>query len=69
MGIHFQGFYKDRISKRRVEIPKKWNLDDIYLCEETIDALEGSIGVIEYGIDYIFKETNGEDGASKALLQ
>ncbi|AMD19624.1 HCL527Wp [Eremothecium sinecaudum] len=46
---------KDNIQKKHIEVPEDWNADDIYLCEETIKALQGSLGAVEYGVDSIFK--------------
>ncbi|AGO14233.1 AaceriADL265Wp [[Ashbya] aceris (nom. inval.)] len=50
----------DRIQKKQLEVPDEWNVGDIYLCRGTIEALQGSIGALECGVDSIF------DGPSTA---
>lgn len=38
-----------------VEVPDDWPSGDIYLCSETVEALEGVVGAIEDGVDLIFE--------------
>lgn len=39
----------------QLEVPDNWPSGDIYLCSETIQALEGVVGAIEDGVDLIFE--------------
>ncbi|PRT56373.1 Histone deacetylase HOS3 [Wickerhamiella sorbophila] len=38
-----------------LEVPDTWPSGDIYLCSDTVKALEGVIGAIENGVDLIFE--------------
>lgn len=46
----------EKLAKRELEVPDDWHYGDIYLCQGTIDALEGNLGAIETTIDDLFNQ-------------
>lgn len=58
----------EKLAHKQVEVPDDWNVGDIYLSQQTIAALEGSIGALETGIDSIFQGSSQEDTANRAFV-
>lgn len=44
-----------KLQNGQLEIPDNWNSGDIYLSLDTLQAIQGTIGAIEMGVDTIFK--------------
>ncbi|SCU82882.1 LADA_0C08482g1_1 [Lachancea dasiensis] len=52
----------------QVEVPESWNVGDIYLSRQTIDAVQGSIGALEVGVDSIFRGSSAEETSNRAFV-
>lgn len=49
------------------EVPKKFHEGDLYLCSESLDALEGALGGVCEAIDAVFGNNNGPKRAFVAI--
>lgn len=56
------------LERGEVEVPSNWNAGDIYLSSSTLEALEGSIGALETGIDSIFTGPSPEHISNRAFV-
>lgn len=57
-----------KLSKGQIEVPDKWNSGDIYLSPTTINALCGTVGAIETGIDTIFSGPSPEQICNRTFV-
>lgn len=57
-----------KLAKGEVEVPDAWNAGDIYLSSKTIEALQGSIGALETGVDSIFHGPSPEHISNRAFV-
>lgn len=57
-----------KLLKGEIEVPDTWNSGDIYLSSKTIQALQGTIGAIETGVDSIFKGPSPEHISNRAFV-
>lgn len=58
----------EKLANGEIEVPDSWNSGDNYLSSETIEALEGSIGALETGVDSIFKGPSQEHISNRAFV-
>lgn len=58
----------EKLAKGEIEVPDSWNAGDIYLSSKTIDALQGSIGALETGVDSIFRGPSPEHISNRAFV-
>ncbi|SCV05738.1 LANO_0H14092g1_1 [Lachancea nothofagi CBS 11611] len=56
------------LDRCQVEVPESWNVGDIYLSQQTIDAVQGSIGALEIGVDSIFHGPSVEETSNRAFV-
>ncbi|KAH8911324.1 Arginase/deacetylase [Coniochaeta sp. PMI_546] len=49
------------------ETPKKFHEGDLYLCSESLDALEGALGGVCEAVDAVFNNSNGPKRAFVAI--
>ncbi|SCV03798.1 LAME_0H13300g1_1 [Lachancea meyersii CBS 8951] len=56
------------LDRCEVEVPAAWNVGDIYLSRQTIQALQGSIGALEIGVDSIFNGPTVEETSNRAFV-
>lgn len=57
-----------KLSRGEIEVPDNWNSGDIYLSSNTINALRGTIGAIETGIDTIFSGPSPEQICNRTFV-
>ncbi|QLG70450.1 hypothetical protein HG535_0A03890 [Zygotorulaspora mrakii] len=57
-----------KLAKQAIEVPDSWNSGDNYLSSKTIEALEGSIGALETGVDSIFSGPSPEHISNRAFV-
>ncbi|KAK5774046.1 histone deacetylase PWA37_001052 [Arxiozyma heterogenica] len=57
-----------KLSEGQIEVPDDWNSGDIYLSPTTINALCGTIGAIETGIDTIFSGPSPEHICNRTFV-
>lgn len=55
-----------KLQNGQLEIPDNWNSGDIYLSLNTLNAIQGTIGAIEMGIDTIFKPVSSSSSSSSS---
>ncbi|QLL30892.1 hypothetical protein HG536_0A07070 [Torulaspora globosa] len=58
----------EKLAKGEIEVPDTWNAGDIYLSSKTIEALQGSLGALEIGVDSIFKGPSPEHVSNRAFV-
>lgn len=58
----------EKLAKGEIEVPDSWNSGDIYLSSKTIEALQGSIGALETGVDSIFEGPSPEHVSNRAFV-
>lgn len=61
----------EKLERGEIEVPSNWNAGDIYLSSKTIEALRGTIGALEMGVDTIFQVPHGaspEDVSNRAFV-
>lgn len=58
----------EKLAKGEIEVPDSWNSGDIYLSSKTIEALQGSVGALETGVDSIFKGPSAEHISNRAFV-
>lgn len=59
---------QELLEQHKVEVPADWNVGDIYLSRQTIEALQGSIGALETGVDSIFSGPSVEQTSNRAFV-
>lgn len=57
-----------KLANGEIEVPSSWNAGDIYLSSRTIQALQGSIGALETGVDSIFKGPSVDHISNRAFV-
>ena len=45
---------KDKLTQGIVEVPADFHQGDLYLCEESLEDLEGCLGAVYDGVDSVF---------------
>lgn len=58
----------EKLAKGEIEVPDSWNSGDIYLSSKTIEALQGSVGALECGVDSIFEGPSPEHISNRAFV-
>ncbi|EDO15518.1 hypothetical protein Kpol_479p6 [Vanderwaltozyma polyspora DSM 70294] len=58
----------EKLAKGEIEVPASWNAGDIYLSSRTIEALQGSIGALETGVDSIFSGPSPDHISNRAFV-
>lgn len=57
-----------KLARGEVEVPDNWNAGDIYLTSRTIEALQGTIGAVETGVDSIFSGPSLEHISNRVFV-
>ncbi|KAI6247574.1 Histone deacetylase HOS3 [Erysiphe necator] len=50
------------------EIPAKLHEGDLYLCSESLNAIEGALGAVCEGVDTVFQGTTNKNGPCRAFV-
>lgn len=56
----------DKVLNNECEIPEHLSQGDLYLCPESIDAIQGAVGTVCQAVDMVVASSRGASGASGA---